>query len=296
MRYLLAGASGFLGQAWARHLTGQGHEVVRLVRRTASGPGEAQWDPYAGTLDPALVESADVVGNLAGAPLAHWPWTEAYKKEFLDSRVVTTRLLAQTIAATGGKAVYVAQNGIAGYGDGGDRVLTEDSPTNGDAFIADVTRQWEAATAPAAEAGARVLVLRTGVVLDGSGGALKAMLPAFKLGVGGPIGSGEQYFATISLDDWLAAVDFLVDSPDARGAYNLTAPGAVTNKEYTKALGELLHRPTVFKVPSLPLRKLGGVAGNELLSSARVEPTRLLDAGFTFRHPTITDQLTAALA
>ncbi len=301
MRFVLAGASGFLGQAWSARLLDQGHDVVRLVRRTASSSGESTWDPYAGQVDADLIGSADVVVNLAGAPLAHWPWTDAYKKEFLDSRVVTTRLLAETVAAAASAAdgtgpVLLAQSGIAGYGDRGDEVITEETPTDGTAFIAEVTRQWEEAATPATAAGARVVHLRTGVVLDGHGGALKAMLPAFRIGVGGPIGSGKQYFSTISLSDWMAAAEFLADDPDASGAFNLTAPVPVTNGEFTKVLGEVLHRPTVLKVPGLPLRKLGGVAGNELLSSARVEPRRLQASGFTFAHPTIEDQVRTALA
>ena len=162
---MLAGASGFLGQAWAAHLTAHDHEVVRLVRSEPTGPDESRWDPYAGTLDVSLIESAVVVANLAGAPLAHWPWTESYKRTFLDSRVVTTRVLAEAVAASDRKPVLVAQDGVAGYGDRGSEVITEETPTDASTFIADVTRRWQAATDPAVEAGARVVVLRTGVVL-----------------------------------------------------------------------------------------------------------------------------------
>jgi uncharacterized protein (TIGR01777 family) len=295
MRFVLAGASGFLGQAWAAFLTAHEHDVVRLVRGEASGPGEARWDPYAGTLDRGLIESADVVANLAGAPLAHWPWTESYKKTFRESRVVTTRLLAEAVAASVRKPVFVAQNGVAGYGDRGAEVITEDTPTDGDTFIAEVTRVWEQAAQPAVDAGARVVVLRTGVVLDRNGGALKAMLPAFKAGVGGPIGKGTQYFATISLQDWLHAASGLAYDDQASGAYNLVGPDTSTNAEFTKELGKALHRPTFFRVPAAPLRIAGGVAGGELLASARIEPRRLLEQGYAFAHTDVADRVRAAL-
>lgn len=295
MRFVMAGASGFLGGVLTRHLTGQGHEVVRLVRRTPQGADEAQWDPYAAEVDQAIVDGADVVVNLAGAPLAHWPWTESYKREFLESRVITTRVLAEAVARSTGAPVLLAQSGVAGYGDRGAEVITEDTPTDGDTFIAEVTRQWELSTVAAEDAGSRVVHLRTGVVLDKSGGALKAMLPAFRLGVGGPIGSGRQYFATISLDDWLGATTFLAERDDLSGAFNLTGPQTTTNRDFTKELGRALHRPTVLRVPAFPLRSVGGVAGNELLSSARVEPRRLLDAGYRFAHPDLTSRVAAAL-
>lgn len=295
MRFVLAGASGFLGQAWASYLDAHGHDVVRLVRSEPSRAGEVRWDPYAGQVDRALVESADVVANLAGAPLAHWPWTESYKKTFRDSRVVTTRTLAEAVAASDRKPVLVAQNGIAGYGDRGSELITEDTPFDGDTFIAGVSRDWEAATAAATEAGARVVVLRTGVVLDRSGGALKAMLPAFRLGVGGPIGNGQQYFSTISLQDWLSAASQLSYDEDASGAYNLVGPDPSTNREFTEELGAALRRPTFLRVPALPLKVAGGVAGGELLSSARVEPRRLQDSGFAFAHVDVRDRVRAAL-
>lgn len=295
MRFVIAGASGFLGRAWAAYLSAHDHEVVRLVRSEPSGPDEVRWDPYAGTLDRAVVESADVVANLAGAPLAHWPWTESYKRTFLDSRVVTTRVLAEAVAGTDRKPVLVAQNGIAGYGDRGAEVITEDTPTDADTFIADVTRRWQAATQPAVDAGSRVVVLRTGVVLDRSGGALKAMLPAFRAGVGGPIGNGKQYFATISLFDWLHAASVLSYDEQASGAYNLVGPDTSTNAEFTRELGRALRRPTFMRVPATPLKVAGGVAGGELLASARVEPRRLLEQGYAFAHNDVADRIRAAL-
>lgn len=295
MRVLIAGASGFLGSNWASQLEELGHDVVRLVRRTPARAGEAQWDPYAGDLDPGLVEEADVVANLAGAPLAHWPWTEPYKRTFMDSRVVTTRLLAERIAQSASPPAFLAQNGVAGYGDRRDEVVTEATPTDGRSFMAEVTRSWEAATAPAREAGARVVVLRTGVVLDRRGGALKLMLPVFRLGAGGAIGDGRQHFATISLQDWLAAATWLAMNEETSGAYNLVGPDTTTNAEFTAELARALQRPAVMRVPGFALRRLGGVAGGELLSSARVEPRRLLEAGYAFAHNDVSERIAAAL-
>ncbi len=299
MRFVVAGASGFLGEAWSRALRDQGHDVVALVRRDPATAHEHRWDPYAedpaGAVDRAVVESADVVANLAGAPLAHWPWTESYRRTFLDSRVRTTRVLAQTVAGSDRRPVLVAQNGVSAYRDLGDQPVTEDSPTDRKAFIADVARQWQAATEPAAAAGARVVVLRTGVVLDRSGGALRSMLPAFRIGLGGPFGSGQQRFATITLTDWVAATTRLALAQHSTGAYNLVGPGTTTQAEFAQELGRQLHRPARLRVPALPLRKVGGVAGGELLASARVEPQRLLAEGFSFAHPDLPSRIAGAL-
>jgi uncharacterized protein (TIGR01777 family) len=295
MLIAIAGASGFLGTAWRDHLAREGHEVVRLVRGDALSADESHWDPYAGQVDRALVERADVVANLAGAPLAHWPWTASYRRTFTDSRVATTRTLAEAVATSDRKPALVAQSGVAGYGDRGDTVLTEDSPIDADTFMADVVRQWEAATEPAAAAGARVALMRTSVVLDKRGSALKMLRLLFKTGLGGPVGSGTQYFATISLTDWLRAATFLATHDDARGAYNLTGPAPTTNAEFGRQLGQALHRPSVVPVPAFALNRLAGTVSSELLNSTRVEPARLLAAGFTFDHPTLESRLAAAL-
>jgi uncharacterized protein (TIGR01777 family) len=295
MKLVLAGASGFLGTTWRDHLAREGHEVVRLVRGEALSGSESHWDPYSGQVDRGLIESADVVANLAGAPLAHWPWTQSYQRTFTDSRVATTRTLAEAIASSDRKPAFVAQSGVAGYGDQGDRILTEDAPIDADTFMAGVVRQWEAATEPAATAGARVAVMRTSVVLDKRGSALKALRLLFKAGLGGPVGSGEQYFSTISLDDWLRAATHLAGHP-SHGAYNLSAPNATTNADFGKELARLLHRPSVVPAPAFALRALAGTVASELLNSTRVEPARLLAEGFTFHHPTLTSRLQAALA
>ena len=296
MRLLLAGASGFLGTALRDHLAREGHEVTRLVRGEALAGTESHWDPYAGELDRSLVEAADVVVNLAGAPLAHWPWTRAYQQTFTASRVETTRTLADAIAASDRKPAFLAQNGVAGYGDRGDAVLTEDAPTEADTFMGGVTRAWEAATAPAAAAGARVVVMRTGVIVDRGAGAIKALRPVFKAGLGGPVGSGAQYLPTISLADWVRAAAHLAGHEQSTGAYNVSGPNATTNAEFGRELGRQLHRPSVVPVPAFVLNSLAGTVSSELLNSTRVEPARLLAEGFVFEHPTLSTRLQAALA
>lgn len=295
MRIVLAGASGFLGQAWREHLARQGHDVVRLVRGQALSPGESTWDPYHSSVDQDVIDSADVVANLAGAPIAHWPWTSSYKRTLRDSRVLTTRTLAEAIAASPTKPAFLAQSGIAAYGDRGDEVLSEESSTPADTVLGRISREWEAATAPAAEAGARVCRMRTSVVLHKSGGALKPLNLLFRAGLGGPIGSGRQYFPTISLNDWVRAATFLATHDECRGPYLLTGPGTTTNAEFTAQLGRMLNRPTLVRAPAWPMRKVLGELSNELLGSVRVEPTRLLEAGFEFEQPTLNERLAAAL-
>ena len=295
MRIVIAGATGFLGQAWREHLARQGHDVVRLVRGPAVSSHESTWDPYRGEVDQSVIDSADVVANLAGAPIAHWPWTASYKRTLRDSRVLTTRTLAEAIAASPGKPAFLVQNGIAGYGDRGDEVLTEESSTPGESTLGRITLEWQEATTPAADAGARVCVMRTAVVLHKSGGALKPLYDLVRAGLGGPIGDGRQYFATISLNDWLRAVTFLATNEKCHGVYNLTGPGTTTNEEFTKQLGRMLNRPTLVRAPAWPMRKALGELSNELLGSARVEPERLLADGFEFEQPTLNERLAAAL-
>lgn len=294
MRIVMAGASGFLGTAWRDHLARKGHSVVRLVRGEAATGNESSWDPYAGRVDQAVLEKADAVVNLAGAPLAHWPWTASYRRTFADSRVRTTATLAEAVARAGGRPAFVVQNGVAGYGDRGEAVVTERTPTDAQTFIGTVTRAWERAADPAREAGARVVVMRTAPVLDRSGSMLKPMLPAFRLGLGARIGDGSQYLATISLEDWLRAAGFLTVEETAQGAYNLAGPGTTTNAELTERLAGLLRRPAFLRAPARMVR-LAGPPSTELLGSCRVEPERLLAEGFTFNHPTLDDRLRAAL-
>jgi uncharacterized protein (TIGR01777 family) len=297
VQIVLAGASGFLGQYWSEALAAQGHKVVRLVRRDPTSSEEVRWDPAGGTVDQTVIDAADVVANLAGAPLVHFPWTDSYRREFTASRVDTTRTLAEAVARSDRKPVLLAQSGIAGYGDHGSEVITEDTPIDADTFMGDVVRQWEAASEPAREAGARVVTMRTSVVLDRRGGALQAMMRPFRLGLGGPIGDGKQYFATISLADWIGAATYLALNDELSGPFNLTGPDPSTNAEFTTELGRQLKRPTFFKVPSFSLRgeKIVGPFGGEVLASQRVEPHRLLEAGYAFAHNDVSDRLAAAL-
>ena len=295
MRFVLAGVSGFLGTAWRDHLAREGLDVVRLVRGEALSASESRWDPYSGQVDRELVESADVVGTLSGAPLAHWPWTASYKRTFTESRVTTTRTLAEAVAASDRKPAFVAQNGIAGYGDRGDAPLTEESAFDADSFMGRVTRAWQDATTAAVESGARTVVMRSGVVLDRHGGAMKPLLPLFKAGLGGPVGDGSQYFSTISMPDWLRAATHLAVDDDASGVYNVSAPNATTNADFGKELGRMLHRPAVLKAPAWAIRRVVGDVSSELLNSTRVEPARLLEEGFVFEHPTLNERLAAAL-
>ncbi|MDX6327291.1 MAG: uncharacterized protein QOK15_3645 [Nocardioidaceae bacterium] len=295
MKVVVAGASGFLGRAWTQLMTEHGHQVVRLVRREPDGPDESRWNPSGGVVDQLVIDSADVVVNLAGANVGHFPWTETYEREFVASRIDTTRVLSEAVARADGSPALLSQSGVAGYGDRGAEVVTEDTPIDADSFMADVVRQWEAATEPAKSAGRRVVTLRTSVVLDRRGGALKSMLLPFKLGMGGVVGSGDQYFATISLDDWVRAATFLAVDDDMAGTFNVTGPDCSTNAEFTEELGKALHRPTVLKVPAFPLRKFAGPIGGEMLASTRVEPHRLLEAGFAFSHNDVADRIAAAL-
>jgi uncharacterized protein (TIGR01777 family) len=295
MRFVLAGASGFLGTAWRDHLARQGHEVIRLVRGETMSPQESSWDPMRGQVDQDVIEKADVVACLSGANIAHVPWSASYKKTFVDSRLQTTGTLARAIARSERKPAFVAQNGISGYGDRGDSISTEDTPTDASGFMAQLTRDWEAATAPAAESGARVAVMRTAVVLDKRGGAFKPILLAFRAGVGGPLGPGDQYFSTISLTDWLRAATWLAENDDAQGAYNLSAPNQTTNREFGKVLGHTIHRPSMFKVPSVAIKAALSSAASDIIGSLRIESSRLPAQGFEFEHPTLESRIAAAL-
>ena len=296
MRFVIAGASGFLGSALRDHLAREGHDVVRLVRGPAVSLEESRWDPHRGVLDQQVIENAEAVVNLAGASFVKWPLTEAYKQKFIASRVVTTRVLAEAVARSARKPVLLAQNGTSYYGDRGDEVLTEDSPEGNDGtFLNGITKQWQAATGPAQEAGARVCVMRTAAVLHPKGSSMKPLILIFRTGLGGPAGDGKQYFSTISLTDWLRAVTFLATNGTSRGVYNLSGPNPTTNAEFARELARMLHRPARLRVPELPLRKLFPELSPELLSSCRVEPARLLAEGFEFMHPTLDARIAAAL-
>ncbi len=295
MKIVVSGASGLIGSALVPALEAEGHEVRRLVRREAQGAAEIAWDPASSTLDADALRGVEAIVNLSGATIGR-RWTEARRREILDSRVDTTALLARTAAALdptpGG---LVCASGAGMYGDRGDEILTEASEP-GSGFLADVVRAWEAAANPAREAGIRVVNLRQGIVLAKDGGALDRMLPPFKLGLGGRIGSGKQWWTWVGLDDVAAAYSFALGG-DLSGAVNLSAPNPVTNEQLTIALGKALGRPTVFPLPAFAARAAFGQMGEEmLLGGQRALPRRLLDAGFEFAAPTIDVGLARALA
>lgn len=293
MRFVISGASGYLGRMLRSDLARSGHDVTRLVRVPPRSPDESRWDPSSGIVDREVLASADVVVNLSGANIGR-PWTPSYKRVLMSSRVDTTGTLARALAALPTPPLFVSQSAVGYYGDAGDRELDESSPA-GSTFAAEMARAWEAATAPAAEAGVRVILLRTGVVLDADSTAFRLMALPFRLGLGGRFGSGEQYFGSIGLADWLGAVRFLLDLPGASGAYNLTLPVPPTNAEVTAAFGTLLHRPTFATVPGALVRLGVGDLSDELLGSRRIVPRRLLDAGYEFSAPDITAAIAAAL-
>lgn len=295
MRFLIAGASGFLGGRLSESLRGDGHHVTALVRR-APGPGEATWDPYSADLDQALVESADVVVNLAGSPTLGNPHSRKWAEQLRASRVTTTRVLADAIAASGRRPAFLAGNGISFYGDHGDQPVAEDADTRGDAFLTGVTVAWQAAAQPAVDAGARVCVLRTAPVMDRRSAPLRLQLAQFKAGLGGRLGSGRQYTPMTSLRDWVAAVTFLAGRDDVSGPVNLCCPQTPTNAEFTQELARLVHRPAFLSAPAAVLRTAAGRMAPELLGSIRGVPRVLEDAGFEFSDRTAAAVLASATA
>lgn len=288
----ISGSSGLIGGALATSLAGEGIAVRRLVRRRPSAGGDIQWDPDRGTIDAQALEGVDAVVHLAGAPIAE-RWTDAQKKRIRESRVQGTRLLASTIAKLRKQpAVMVSGSAIGIYGSRrGDELLDERSSTGGD-FLADVSREWEAAAEPASAAGVRVVYTRTGLVLSPDGGVLGKMLLPFRLGAGGRIGSGRQWFSWIALDDAVQGLSFMMREAALRGPVNLVAPHPVTNAEFTDAVGRVLARPTFATVPAIAIRlALGEMGEHTVLASQRVMPQRLLEAGYRFRHPRIEEAL-----
>jgi uncharacterized protein (TIGR01777 family) len=295
MRFLVAGASGFLGSRLRASLLAAGHDVTALVRR-APGPGQARWDPYSGDLDAALVEQADVVVNLAGSPTLGNPHSRRWAEQLRTSRVTTTRVLAEAIAASTRRPAFLAGNGISFYGDHGAEPVTERSETRGDAFLTAVTIAWQAAAQPAVDAGARVCILRTAPVMDRESAPLRQQLLQFKMGLGGRLGNGRQYLPMISLQDWLAAVTFLAEHDEVAGPVNLCCPQTPTNAEFTRELAGLVHRPAVLRVPAAVLRPAAGRMAPELLGSVRAVPQALTDAGFRFADASVSQVLASATA
>ncbi|MEU8796706.1 TIGR01777 family oxidoreductase [Spirillospora sp. NPDC048819] len=295
MRVTVTGSSGLIGSALVQSLREDGHDVVRLIRREPSGPGEARWSPADGCVEAAALDGTDAVVHLAGAGIGARPWTKAYKRKIRDSRVIGTRTIAEAIAAAGPRPpVLVCGSAIGFYGDTGGREVDEKDPA-GRGFLANLVRDWEAAAAPAKEAGVRVVHPRTGVVLTREGGMLGRTLPLFRFGLGGRLGTGGQWMSWISMADQIAALRFLIDHEIA-GPVNLTAPNPVTNETYARTLGRLLHRPTRLTVPAFALRAaLREFAGEGPLVSQRVLPRRLEEAGFRFAHQDLDSALRAVL-
>jgi uncharacterized protein (TIGR01777 family) len=298
MNILMTGASGLVGSALASFLTGHAHRVTRLVRRTPKPDAdEIFWDPDAGRLDPAALDGFDALVHLAGESIAAARWTNDRKRRILESRINGTKLLVSTLATLARPpAVMISTSAVGYYGDRGGEVLREESGP-GTGFLADVCRQWEQAAIGATDRGFRLVVLRIGMVLSIRGGALPRMLTPFRLCVGGRIGTGNQYISWVTLDDLIQMVRFGLENVSLDGAINAVTPNPVTNLEFTKTLGRVLRRPTAFPLPSFAVRLMFGEMGEQvLLSSARVEPSRLMTANFQFRHPDLEGALRHVLA
>lgn len=295
MNVMVTGATGLVGTHLLPLLKQDGHEVITLTRRSPRSPSERQWDP-AGTLPAATLDGVEAIIHLAGENIGDSRWTAAKKQRIRDSRVIGTRQLAEAAAATGGRIkTFVCASAIGFYGDRGQEELTEDSPA-GTGFLPDVCREWEAATWPARDAGIRVVNLRLGVVLSKDGGALAKMLLPFKMCVGGIVGSGRQYWSWLTVDEAARMFRFALQNTNLHGPVNAVSPLPVTNLEFTKALGEVLHRPTIFPLPAFMARLvLGEMADDLILGSTRVIPSRLQSAGYAFSHPEIGEALAYAI-
>jgi uncharacterized protein len=289
----VTGASGLIGSAVCRRLEAAGHRVSRLVRR-AAGPGEIFWDPAAGALYPVALEGTDAVVHLSGENVGA-RWTTARKARIRSSRVASTRLLSETLAGLQRPPhVLISASAIGIYGDRGDEVLTEESaPGDPDRdFLVSVSREWEKAAEPARVEGIRVVHPRFGVVLSPAGGALRKMLLPFRLGLGGRLGSGKQWLSWISIDDAVQAIQRALVDDGLQGPVNVTAPEPLTNRDFTRTLARVLSRPAFFAVPESALRlAFGEMAGGTILSSARVLPARLLQAGYRFGYPDLVSAL-----
>ena len=295
MRIVIAGSSGLIGSALRTAYHQDGHDVVRLVRRPTQNPDEVQWDP--GNPDPRLIDGADAVINLAGAPLGDHRWNARHRDLIAASRIFTASALATMAARTATPPpVLVSMSGIRYYGvDRGDEELTETSTAGTDGFLPQVTAQWEAATASASEAGVRVCHLRTALVLSASGGLVPRLLTPFRFGAGATLGSGHAYWSFLTLHDTVAAIRFLAESAQTEGPYNLSAPVPVRANEFTKALASAVGRRAWLRLPVWTLRIGVGQMGPEVLGSLRVVPDRLLAAGFRFRDGDIESALRRAL-
>lgn len=290
----ITGASGLIGTALSAHLRSIGHTVVPIVRRTPTA-GEIEWQPTEDRLDAASLSPLDAVVHLSGAGIGDRRWTESYKQTLLESRTVTTSLLSRRMAEADGPKTLISGSGVSYYGDRPDAEVDE-TTEGGEGFLVDIVRAWEGATEPAEEAGIRVAHIRTGIVLTPRGGALKRMLPLFKLGLGGKFGDGEQWMSWISMTDQVGAITHLLTSR-ASGPFNLTAPTPVRNTDFADTLGDVLNRPSFLPVPKFGPRLLLGreLADSLLFEGQRALPRALLDDGYEFAHPTLDVALRAEL-
>jgi hypothetical protein len=302
-KILLSGASGMLGSVLRDALTARSQPIIQLVRRPPSSLDQIQWNPAATPAIPNPEALKNISANitaaihLSGSNVAAHRWTAAYKREIAQSRIQSTHALASALAQLRNPPQTLLVASATGiYGNREDQLL-DDTSAPGSGFLADVCRQWEAAAQPAVQAGIRVVHLRFGVVIGRGPGALAKMLPIFRLGLGGPLGSGQQWMSWISLEDAVSAILFLLDTPSVAGPVNLTTPNPVTNAQFTRALAQAIHRPAIFRAPTFALRlALGEMADEALLASARVYPSKLTSARFRFAHPTIAPAIHAALA
>ncbi len=292
MRILISGSHGLVGTALIKLLETDGHEILRLVRHAPHSQSEIEWSPDRYSIALARIEGFDAAVHLAGESIAEGRWNDEKKRRIRESRVKGTRLLGDVLAnLSNPPKSLISASAIGYYGNRGDEVLTESSPP-GDDFLANVCVEWEKATALAVEKGIRVVNTRFGIILDAEGGALAKMLPPFRMGIGGKIGSGNQWMSWIALDDVVGAIKFALGNDSLRGPVNFVAPNPVTNAEFTKTLGKALSRPTIFPIPAFGVRlAFGEMADALLLSSQRVEPERLKAAGYQFGY----SQLEAAL-
>ena len=291
MKILIAGSSGLIGTALVERLKQERHEVSRLVRRSPVSSDEIQWDPDAGAIDEARMEETKAVIHLGGASIAGRRWNDAYKQEIRDSRVNSTRLLSETLARMPQKPeAFLCASALGYYGERGNELLTENSP-KGSGFLPDITAEWEAATAPASEAGIRVCNMRIGVVLSKSGELPRGLLLPFKLGLGGKLGNGRQHMSWIHIDDVVDAFTHALNTPSMHGPLNVSAPNPVTNAEFTRALARVMSRPALFTVPTFALRIAMGELAEFALASSRMQPERLQESGFKFRWENVESAL-----
>jgi uncharacterized protein (TIGR01777 family) len=294
VRVVISGSSGLIGTALVSDLRAAGHDVLRLVRRSPAAPDERGWDPAAGRIDPGTFDGADAVVGLGGVGIGDRPWSGARKQLIRDSRNVPTEVLA-TAVAEHRVPIFLSASAVGYYGHTGDRVIDESAPS-GAGFLAEVCRDWEAATQKAADGGARLVNLRTGLVLAPAGGLLGILRPVFKSFLGGRLGSGTQYMPWISLDDEVGGIRHALEHDTVVGPVNLTGPTPVTNTEFTKALAEAVHRPTSVPVPTFAIKTVLGAMGEELLlNGQRAVPAKLEKTGYQFRHRTLGDALSAAV-